>query len=230
MLPASGGPRSSTVLRDRVAGCRGAPSGPASDGPADGPASAGARDPENHATSRSGARGGLGLRRRGAGAAGAAPGAGAPGGGRCRPFGAGDSISTLPRKQQPSSSPTRGAVRLPSMVAVFRITICSLATRLPCTSPATLDDLGLDVRLDAARLPHRDTVLREIDLPFDLAEDREVLAAGHVADDGDRGADHGLFPAFAGGGRRRGGLRCGGADGWVPLHACSTLDLAPGNA
>ena len=60
-------------------------------------------------------------------------------GGPCRPA---PPSRPLPRKRQPSSSPTRGAVRLPSIVAVLRITICSPATRLPCTSPATLTNFA----------------------------------------------------------------------------------------
>ena len=67
-------------------------------------------------------------------------------------------------------------------------------------------ELGLDVGLDAAALADRHAVLGKHDLALDLAEDREVLVAGHVAHDPDRRADPGGLVAVARG-RRRSGLR-----------------------
>ena len=211
MLPASGGPRSSTVCRDsgrrlseeRLQRLRAMPRRSRTLGRRRRP-----REPR-HGRLRGAERGvGLGLRARGRGAP------------RRLSRGRGGLLLRLHLDAPPEAAavlethPGRGEIaqhgrRLPDHDLLARDEV---APHLP----GDAHDLGLDVGADAARLPHRDAVLRESDLPFDLAEDREVLAAGHVADDGDRRADDGLFPAFAGGGRRRGRLRSGdGTDGFV---------------
>ena len=184
----------------RAAGCPGAPSAPAIDDPAEPharPEKARPREPR-HGQLRGAASGVSGLA--------FAPGAEAlPAGGAAAVAGFScDSISTLPRKQQPSSRPTRGAVRLPSMVAVFRITICSLATRLPRTSPATLTTLAWmsaltrpdcpTVTLCFGRAIFPSTLPRivrsslpvtsptmEIDAPMTACSRRSPVAAGGVA-------------------------------------------------
>ncbi len=86
------------------------------------------------------------------------------------------------------------------------------------------DRLRVDVRLDAPPLADRDAVLREVDLAFDPAEDREVLVPGHVADDGDGGPDPGL-PRGAPSPMAKATARCSArqrADGGARLRACST--------
>ena len=80
------------------------------------------------------------------------------------------------------------------------------------------DRLGEHLGLDLAVRPDREHVLPELDLAFDLAFDRQVLAAVQLALDDDRFADVHCCPSpfLAGcvagghcGPRRLGGRRCG---------------------
>ena len=72
-------------------------------------------------------------------------------------------------------------------------------------------DLRVNVGVDLARLADGDVVPRQVDLALDLAQDREVLVAGDVADDRDRRADAGRRVTTDSDGARR--RMAGGAAG-----------------
>src|SRR5690606_32839770 len=103
------------------------------------------------------------------------------------------------------------------------------------------DDLGEDLRLDLAVGPDRQHVVAELDLAFDLALDREVLAAGQVTLDDDALADvHGALllshcvgpRRLLGGGNGAGCCWLRRSDGLVTLPHVSLLQAGktPGDS
>ena len=98
-------------------------------------------------------------------------------------------MSTLPRKCAPSAIATRGEMMSPSTDPLSRMSTFSLAVTLPVTSPSTITALANTCALMRAVRADRQHVVAQLNRAFDVAFDRQVLAAVQLALDDDRFAD-----------------------------------------
>ena len=221
MLLASGGPRSSTAWRDSVCRLSSSALSDCERCPGAGAGSAAERDPENHDTGTprpDGRRfrlhgapapgwpaagcgfGGLGRRQSARGARGR-QGSGPALLGRLHVDAAAEAAAVLeadPGRREVAQHRRRPADQ--DLLAREQVAV---------HLPGDAHHLRVDVGVDLARLTDGDVVPWQVDLALDLAEDRQVLVAGDVADDGDRRADGGQRLTAPGDGarRRQGGLR-----------------------